>query len=398
MYKYIQPKRKALDRQSLFSVVRKQGPISKKELSIEFNVSITTISRLLHEMIEEGLIRQELHGDSIGGRKPALFSVDGSRFVSYGISISRDRLEMILMNLNGQILRESNYWYDDLTDAQRIIDEVSLFISEKLEPGLVIMGAGISTFGPLDRRNGIILSPKHANIREWRNVPICQLISRKTGMPVVLENHTRALALGEQWYGAGKGSTSVAHIHVDYGIGASTSAGPELLDGDCDLTGVMGNMIIDLHSALKEENSINQGTLEDYSSVEAIIRKTKEKKKNEIISSDGKTKEEKSIDFRDIVEAYQNNDPVVREIVDKAASIFGIGLANYLSIIRSDVIILGGETIESLPAFYDIAIAAAKKFLARDGITNSFFQKTSFPRKSNCIGAATLLFEINFQE
>jgi N-acetylglucosamine repressor len=372
----------------LFSMVRKKGPISKKDIGLEFKASLTTISRLLNELIADGLVREENYGKSEGGRRPTLFAVDGSHCVSYGISISRDRLEMILLNLNGTVLTKREYWYDNDTNAQRIIDEVCSFLREPLENDYTVLGAGISTFGPLDRRHGIILSPRHARIRGWKNIPICQLIRRNTGVDVMLENHARAIALAEQWFGGGKGYASVAHIHVDYGIGASTSNGPDTRDKENDLTGAIGTMIVDLNAAL-DHNDEDAGTLEDYTSIEAMIEQTARR------TGAGKASD---FDFRTIVDAYRRNDTAVREIVNRAALIFGMGLANYVSLVCPDVVILGGATIDKLPDFFDIAVETTIQHLDRRNIRRPLFQKTSLAHLASCIGAATQVFEEKFHE
>ncbi len=389
--------RTSVDKRSLFAEVRKRAPISIKDLSIVFDVSVTTISRLLHELMEEGLIKREAHGESKGGRKPTLFSVDGSHIVAYGVSISRDRLAMILMNLTGKIIRENDIWYDDGTDAEQVIEAVTSFVASPIDTSLMPIGVGISTFGPLDKDNGIILAPRHANIRAWKNVPICRLIARDTGMRVVLENHSRAMALGEQWFGVGRGSASVAHIHADYGIGASRTSPSEPSNESRDFTGVIGNMIIDFRAALGTDSELF-GTLEDYASVEAIIREVRRGLQAGRPSTLQGVPLDKPLDFRDIAKACRSDDPLVTEIVGRSAEIFGIGLANYLSIARSEVVVLGGETIESLPGFFETAVATAGKLLARDEISVSRFQRASLSGRINCVGAATRMFEISLQE
>lgn len=367
-------------------MVRKKGPISKKDLSLEFKASLTTIARLLNELIADGLVREVNYGKSEGGRRPALFAVDGSHCVSFGISISRDRLEMILLNLNGSVLINREYWYDNDTNVQKIVDQVCSFLREPLEKNYTVLGAGISTFGPLDRRHGIILTPRHTRIRGWANIPICQLIKRNTGVNVMLENHTRAIALAEQWFGGGKGYASVAHIHVDDGIGASTSNGPDTRDKENDLTGAIGGMIIDLNAALDHNDEV-AGTLEDYASIEAMIEQAACRMGGGM---------QAGFDFRTIVEAYIRNDAAIREIVNRAAVVLGMGLANYVSLVCPDVVILGGATITMLPDFFDIAVETTIQHLERRNIRRPLFQKTTLARMASCIGAATQVFEEKF--
>ena len=85
-----------------------------------------------------------------------------------------------------------------------------------------IAGIGISCGGPLDSRNGIILSPP--NLPGWDNVPIVTMTEAHFGIKALVQNDANAGAMAEWKYGAGKGYRNVAFFTFGTGMGEYRSA------------------------------------------------------------------------------------------------------------------------------------------------------------------------------
>lgn len=85
-----------------------------------------------------------------------------------------------------------------------------------------IAGIGISCGGPLDSRNGIILSPP--NLPGWDNVPIVEMTEKRLGIKAFVQNDANACAMAEWKYGAGKGYDNVVFFTFGTGMGAGSSS------------------------------------------------------------------------------------------------------------------------------------------------------------------------------
>lgn len=102
-----------------------------------------------------------------------------------------------------------------------------------------LCGVGVSCGGPLDSRNGVILSPP--NLPGWDEVPITAEIQRRCGVPAHLQNDADACALAEWKYGAGKGTDNMVFLTFGTGLGAGLILGGRLYTGACDMAGEIGH-------------------------------------------------------------------------------------------------------------------------------------------------------------
>ena len=80
------------------------------------------------------------------------------------------------------------------------------------------MSAGGETVSPL-------------NIRGWVRFPLRERLQRQVGLPVVVDNDAKALALGEGWLGAAQGSANYLAMVVSTGVGGGIVLDGRLLDG-----------------------------------------------------------------------------------------------------------------------------------------------------------------------
>ena len=99
---------------------------------------------------------------------------------------------------------------------------------------------GISCGGPLDVKQGLILSPP--NLIGWDNVPIVQILSNTFGVPTYLCNDADACALAEWKYGAGKGTENMIFLTFGTGMGAGLILGGKLYSGSCGMAGEIGHV------------------------------------------------------------------------------------------------------------------------------------------------------------
>ncbi len=99
---------------------------------------------------------------------------------------------------------------------------------------------GISCGGPLDSKNGIIMSPP--NLPGWDNIEIVKLLEEKFNVPVSIQNDANACALAEWKYGAGKGTENMIFLTFGTGMGAGLILNGRLYSGTNDMAGEIGHI------------------------------------------------------------------------------------------------------------------------------------------------------------
>ncbi len=103
-----------------------------------------------------------------------------------------------------------------------------------------VFGIGISCGGPLDSRNGVILSPP--NLAGWDSVEIVSYFEKKTGIHTKLQNDANACAIAEWRFGAGKGTENMVFLTFGTGLGAGLILNGKLYSGSSDMAGEVGHL------------------------------------------------------------------------------------------------------------------------------------------------------------
>lgn len=99
---------------------------------------------------------------------------------------------------------------------------------------------GISCGGPLDSKQGIILSPP--NLVGWDEVKIVEYLEKRYGGHAYLQNDANACALAEWRFGAGRGTESMVFLTCGTGMGAGIVINGRIYEGACDAAGEVGHM------------------------------------------------------------------------------------------------------------------------------------------------------------
>ena len=90
---------------------------------------------------------------------------------------------------------------------------------------------------------GDVVSP--LNIPGWRDFPLRPRLAELTGLPVVVDNDAKALALGEGWCGAARGCSDFLAMVVSTGVGGGIVLDGRLLDGADGNAGHVGHLVVE---------------------------------------------------------------------------------------------------------------------------------------------------------
>lgn len=204
-----------------------------------------------------------------------------------------------------------------------------------------IAGIGISCGGPLDSRNGIILSPP--NLPGWDNVPIVAMTEAHFGIRTLVQNDANACAMAEWKYGAGKGFRNVAFFTFGTGMGAGLILDGHLYSGTTDLAGEVG------HIRLSEHGPVGfgkEGSFEGWCSGGGIaqvgqIYARKRIQMGEKVDYCASLEDLPSVTAKSIAEAAYAGDETARTVYKTVSEYLGRGLSTVIDIINPEVIILG---------------------------------------------------------
>lgn len=357
----------------IFSVIQKNGPISKSELINITKIKLTTLNRVLQILIDKKIIVESDIGESTGGRKPSLYDVNQSEFYIIGIDISRIYTRIVITNLKLEIIEEEllNYKYN-IEIISEIIPQSIKKLCKKIQiQKSSVVGIGIGIVGGF-------------NIKSLYDV-----LSKELEVPIIIENGANAAVIGEYHYGIGKDKKNIAYVNCGVGIRTGIISCGVLIRTINNLEDAFGHMIVDADGELCCCG--NNGCIESYVSISNITKKfiDKIKEKRELDMN----KELQKIDYKYVCSLAEEKNEDAVDIIKSSALYFGIGLSNYMKLFNPELIILSGPLVQKSKLFYDTAKETAfeKCHIKNNNIqfTNSGYYKD----KSIAVGACAMVIQ-----
>jgi len=206
-----------------------------------------------------------------------------------------------------------------------------------------LRATGLCIPGVVFARSGRVWAP---NIPGWDHFPLRDRLKVKTKIPLVLDSDRSAYVLGEQWCGAARGKKDVVFLAVGTGIGAGLLSGGKLIRGSRDIAGAVGWFGLD--PRFKSEYAA-MGCFEAEASGGSIGRKAREllaagepslmraMVKGKIGMATAET----------VVAAARARDPLARHILDTAVIYLAMGIANIVSLLNPEMVVLGGGLFQA---------------------------------------------------
>ena len=209
-------------------------------------------------------------------------------------------------------------------------------------------GLGVATPGWVDTERGIV--PAAPQLVGWRDVPLVEMLQERLGLIVRLENDANAAALGENVFGAGRGTRHMLYITVSTGVGAGIIADGRLYGGAKGSAGEIGHTIVDPSGP--PCGCGKRGCLESLSSGTAIARRAVEAvDRGDSAVLAAIREREGHLAARLVADAARQGDAASIAIYEEAGFFLGIALANAVNLLSPEAIVLGGGVMQAKDLF-----------------------------------------------
>lgn len=248
-----------------------EGSASRARLTEVTRMSPATITRIIAELVEQGVIVEERVGESNGGRKPIIFKLNYDKLFAAGIQILRDRVALGIYDIKGEPVAKKVFQQYSLEPEALFVELAGEFEALLAASGIDrehVLGVGLAISGIVDSQNGVLV--KSVNLG-WRVVDVASRLEKLLGMQVMVENDANAAALAEMWFGGAKETRNLVYLKTDTGVGAGIIHGGVLLNGHHGMAGEIG------HIPLLEEGRPcrcgQTGCLETYLYLPDVIKR-----------------------------------------------------------------------------------------------------------------------------
>lgn len=225
---------------------------------------------------------------------------------------------------------------------QRAAETISCLANEIEADPKSIGGVGLATPGPMDIKNGMLLTP--GNLPAWHNTPIRDLLAEAASQPVHYANDANAAAFGEFWRGAGERFDSMALFTLGTGVGGGIILDGKLLTGSHDCGGELGHIIIDSAPDAPLNTLGIRGTLEGYCGSYGVVGQAEAALADHFLESslrDSITGGEHLTPLL-VANAAEAGDELATKVVMNTARYLAIGIVTLVHTIDPDAVVIGG--------------------------------------------------------
>lgn len=326
-----------INRQIAANLIRARQPISRADLARLMGTTRGTVTVLVDELIDAGLVVEGATGEAPRGRKPTFLYLDSRRRCVVAVDLRPTRSSLMVTDLAGEPLVGMTS-FPTARDPARLVAELAERIRDTLarHPALGRCdGVGVVVPGMVDRTTGRVLFAPRLG---WRNVPFQEPLAAAVGLPVVIENSGKACALAQAARSDLGSAGGFVFVNVSDGLAVGVMTNGQLVRGEHNAGGEFGHVPLALDGPRCSCGA--QGCWEAHVSnlatVSRYLGRTMDPGKpipSDIVS----------LTVEDLISRARHGDALATAALRTTARYLGAGLAAVVNAVDPARIYIGGE-------------------------------------------------------
>jgi len=290
---------------------------------------------------------------------------------SLAIDIGATKVAVGLVSRDGSVLART-----DISSKVESLEELNDSLANAIahvchRDGVIIVGAGIGSAGPIDNVKGTI---NPVNIPTWNDFSLVDFVRTVSGIKTVhLIGDASALAYAEYVLGAGQYATNLLGIVVSTGIGGGAVLNNAFHVGRTGNAGYIGHAVVAKNGDLCACGQ--RGCVEAYASGTNMARAYGVEH------------------FEMVAEAARKGDTRALQVIDNGAAVLALGLLNAVALMDLDTIVVGGGVMNADDVYWPIL----EKHFEKEMKTLNFpgaveLKKATLGKDSGLVGAGLVGF------
>lgn len=367
------------------------------DLAREIDLSVPTVTKFVMEMVESGYIVNYGKQETSEGRPPNVYGLNPGSAYTIGVDIRAFCLHIGLMNFTGDIVDSEMGLECCLENSpaglETLVEHIRNFIDRHESVKNKILQIGVNISGRVNPEEGYSYS-----MFNFEERPLSEVLSDKLGIPVRIDNDTRAMAYGEMLKGVVKAEKDIVFINVSWGLGAAFIIDGKMYEGRSGFSGEFGHF-----SVFDNEIICRCGKkwcLETEVSGQALHRLLCEKVKggqNSILAKKILSSTEE-VTLEEIVEATNKEDMLCIELVEEIGRKLGRYLAGLINLFNPELVVIGGTLARTEDYILQPVKTAVRKYSLNLVNRDSAIVLSKLQNKAGVVGACLLarnsLFEV----
>jgi predicted NBD/HSP70 family sugar kinase len=308
-----------------------EQPLSRQDLSRTTGLSPASVSNVIRDLIDEGIVMEAGSVESDGGRPRVLLRIDPDHGYVVGVDVGETRVRVELFDLAMRERAKVDHPLDPREHgADVVVDKILSGLNAVLADAGVgpgdILGVGVGVPGVVEQGPEVLV---HGQTYDWDAVPLERLLRAGTALPLHIDNGAKTMGRAELWFGAGRGARHAVVGLIGSGVGASIITRGSSHRGSTSSAGEWGHTTVEVGGRTCRCGSA--GCLEAYVGAEAILER---------YGRDLPGEDQESA-LAALIETAASSERAA-EVLDRTALYLGAGIADLINLFNPERIILGG--------------------------------------------------------
>ncbi len=312
--------------------------ISRADIARRLELSRSTVSEIIEELLPTGLVAEVGAGASSGGRRPIVLEFQDDAFHLLGVDMGAAHVSVALTNLRGQVVAWEEARHPVREDPRGARKAVGRLVEACLArvPGAAarLVGVGVAVPCPVDPRHPDVLS--EVVMPAWGGRLGLGALAERLGVPLLVDNDANLGALAERWWGAGQQVDDFAFIKVATGVGSGHIIDGKIYRGASGIAGEIGHVAIDTNGPPCVCGL--RGCLTTFIGTKAMVERAGALLREEPHGALAG----RPITLDGLVDAALAGDPLAQQVVREAGEKLGVAVAGMLNLMNPALVIVGG--------------------------------------------------------
>jgi predicted NBD/HSP70 family sugar kinase/predicted transcriptional regulator len=369
-----------INRQIILNYVRERSPISRAEISHKTELQRSTVSLIVDELKDQGLI-DEIEGESTGGRPPVLLRLRVAGPIAIGVDLGTKQTVVATSDLAGRVLDQEKFTTDPSAEQtlKKVIDCTRRLINKEKE----IEAIGVSLPGLVDPELGHAIFIPHFRWRDW---DIAEKLQAATGLPVKVDNDANAAALAELWFGRPdiREVRDFVMVLVEEGLGTGIVFDGQVYHGEAGAAGEFGHMTIGSNAPVACAAGSHE-CWEAFASERAALARYA-----------GRNGGRADVSFAELIDCALGGDEVACSVFLETGHYLGIGISNIIKGLSPEAVIVGGHIAQAWPLIAGELKKAVEKNSIYQGLRNARIIPSTLGEAPTLMGALSLVLSSKF--
>lgn len=319
------------------------GPLSLADLCTQTGKSLPIVTASISNLTRDNYVIEHGLAPSTGGRRAATYSLNAQKQL-YILAVAIDQLEtrfQVYDLVNQRIGKLETLRFSLLEHPKDALQHLTVFIKDCINktgiPLKKILGLGLGMPGIIN-----VIEKINHTFFQVSEQSLPGYLSATLGIPVFIDNDSRAIALAEQKFGLAKGITNSMVINIGWGIGLGMIVNDIIFSGTDGYAGEFSHIPL---SATKNLCTCGKrGCLEVDASLITLVTRAQQAIQDGAKSSlEVLLKDLSKLPGEQLLLAAYKGDQLATKLIGESGFAIGKGIATLIHILNPELIVLSGR-------------------------------------------------------